>query len=90
LAVAPALAALLLANPGSGDLGDLGWSILAIPVGAAIGTFARAAQLHAEGAERGFAVVLACAMGLVGVVIGIGVWIAALGRACGDRYECPF
>jgi hypothetical protein len=90
LAVAPAAVAFAMADPGSDDLDGLAWAFFATPLGAAAGSYARARQLEAGGVERWLSVVLACSMGLVGLVIGFGLWFAAIERACGDRYECPF
>jgi hypothetical protein len=89
LPVLPAVVALSQAAPEESVSRDISWALWAIPVGALLGTLARAVQLVFDGVGWGFAVLTAAIMGAIGLGIGYVLWWQALVATCHGGYECP-
>jgi hypothetical protein len=90
LPLVPAIGAVVTAQPGEGDVGEIAWALWAIPLCALLGSSARAVQLAFDGVSRGLGALLGLAMGLIGMILGYFVWFVAVTRTCDGRYECPF
>ena len=90
LPIAPAIVALLVAAPESSGSDDIVWGLIAIPLGAAFGVWARAAQSVRIGDSKARAWLNAVGSATIGVLIGGVLWFEALEATCHGAYECPF
>jgi hypothetical protein len=90
LPLIPAIAGIVSAGRGDGEVDEIVWVLWAIPLCALAGAAARAVQIASDGASWPLAVALGVVMALVGALLAYFLWLVALGMTCAGRYECPF